>query len=61
MRGIDEGVQANLGQNPGTIRGDVTKELADNALRETIRLDVTCQRKFTQARRKVPMPADDTL
>ena len=61
MRRIDKGVQADLGQDPGTMRGDVTKELANDALRKTIRLDDIFQRKFSQARRKVPMSTDNAL
>ena len=59
MHRIDKGVQADPGQDPGAMRGDVTKELADDALRETIRLDIAGERKLTKAWRKVPMAADD--
>ena len=43
------------------MRGDFTEELADDALRETVRLDAARERELAQARGEIPVAADDAL
>ena len=44
---------------PGRLGGDLAEELADHALREVVGLDLVLDRELAQARREVPVAADD--
>jgi hypothetical protein len=61
VRGIDEGVQADLRDESGPLRGDLAQQHAEHALWEVVGLDLVRQRQRTELRREVPMPADDRL
>ena len=61
MRGVNEGVEADFCKNARAMRGDFTEELADDALRKTVRLDVARKCELAKAGRKIPVAANDAL
>ena len=55
---IDEGVQADVGQRARTSGGDVAVEVADDALRQVVGLDLALEREATDLRHQPPVAAD---
>jgi len=61
MGGIDEGIEADVGDTPWTPRGDVAKQLADHALGKIVGLDLAFDGQPAHPRRQPPMASHDAL
>ena len=55
---IDEGAEPDCREMPGTMRGDVAKELRNHALREVVSFDAVVDRESLEARDQSPVSAD---
>ena len=58
---IDEGAQADLGQEPRLARSDIAVQVRDAALRQVVGLDAVLDRQFAELGDQAPVAADRAL